>query len=129
MGRIIFPLLASMALTACATGPSLQSQMAAYIGASSQTLVQSLGVPDKQITANGITYLAYQLRHSAQVQPVDFPFGGFGSPFAGPFYGGGYYGGFNPGLPMPVQEFSCVSTFMLKDDKVFNFVLRGNDCG
>jgi hypothetical protein len=120
-------LLPLIALAGCATGPSLQSRMAAYIGDSPQTLVQSLGVPDKQITVNGVQYLAYD-RHREEIEPdaLDFGgFGGFGGPFYGPFYGGGFI---NAGLPRQVQEYSCETTFLLKDQRVFNFTLRGNDC-
>ena len=126
MRKSIALLVLPLALSACATGPSLQSRMAAYTGASGQKLVEDLGVPDKQITVNGVQYFAYD-RHHEQIQPDDFgSFGPYGGPFGGPFYGGGFY---SAGFPRNVEVFSCETTFMLKDDKVFNFTLRGNDCG
>jgi len=130
MRRKFLFLLPLAALAGCATGPSLQSRMASYIGDSSQTLVQSLGVPDKQITTGGVQYLAYNVRHEEQIEPNDDVYGGFGAPFGGPFYGGGFYGGlYASNFPQDVQDWTCTTTFMLKGDKVFNFSLRGNDCG
>jgi hypothetical protein len=104
-------LLPCLAVAGCATGPSLQSQMAVYVGASPQTLVQGLGVPDKQISVNDTQYYAYTL-----VNEVDYWNDGYNG-----FYGGGYYGGY-PSI------YSCQATFILMDDRVSNFTLRGNDC-
>ncbi|MDD2703968.1 MAG: hypothetical protein PHU07_01330 [Acidocella sp.] len=98
--------------------------MASYIGAPEAVLVQSLGVPDKQITVNGVTYLAYIRRHE-QVDPDNYAWGGPYGPWAGPYWGP-YYGG--GGFPRNVQVWSCETTFMVKDGKVFNVALRGNDC-
>ncbi len=111
-----------LALSACATGPSLQSRMAAYIGDDAQALVQGLGVPDKQITTNGVQYLAY-VQHSYAVQPDGYF--GYG-PYGGPWYGRGYYA-YDAGLP-DVQVYYCEITFLLKNDKVLTFTLRGNYC-
>jgi len=117
-------LLPVFALTGCATGPSLQSQMAAYIGANTQTLVQSLGVPDKQITVNGSKYLAY-VRRSSVVTPGYLSFGG--GAYGGPFYGQGFAGPFYD-FPPTVDEYSCETTFLLRDNRVLGFTMRGNDC-
>jgi hypothetical protein len=104
--------------------------MAAYIGDSSAVLVQQLGVPDKQITAGGTQYLAYNVRHEAEVIPSGIGPGPFFGPYGGPFFAGGYYGGvWGGGFPQEIQEYSCTATFMLRDDRVDNFSLRGNDCG
>ncbi len=126
----LFFLLLLAALAGCATGPSLQTRMAGYIGDSSQSLVQRLGVPDKQITTGGVQYLAYNVRHEQQIDPSGFGWGGYYGPYAGPFFPGGYYGGgWDAGFPSTIQDYSCTATFMLKDDRVDNFTLRGNDCG
>jgi hypothetical protein len=119
-------LLLVLALAGCVTGPSLQSRMAAYIGDNTQTLVQSLGVPDKQITVNGVQYLAYVRRYDA-ISPGYLAGGGYG-PYGGPFYGSRYGGSFYD-FPPYVNEYSCDTTFLLKDDRVLSFTLRGNDCG
>jgi hypothetical protein len=130
--RKILLLLPLLGFSACAAGPNLESRMAAYTGASEQTLVQQLGVPDKQITVNGVQYLAYE-RHRTEIDP-GLIYGGFG-PFGPGFYGGPFWGpGFgapiyDAGIPASVRDWSCETTFMLKDDKVYNFTLRGNDCG
>jgi hypothetical protein len=117
---LVLPLL----LAACTQGPSLQSRMAAYIGAPEDKLVQSMGVPDKHITVNGVQYLAYVQGH-AQVMPSDFAMGGpYWGPYWGPYYGPYYYAG----LPQDVQVWSCEITFTLKDGKVTGFTLKGNDC-
>ncbi|HEY1856291.1 hypothetical protein [Acidocella sp.] len=96
--------------------------MAAYIGADMPTLVQHFGVPDKQITVNGVQYVAYEQWHQ-EITP-----GGWYGPYGGPFYGGfypAYYGG---GLASQVITYSCETTFVLKEGKVSSFTLRGNDC-
>jgi hypothetical protein len=129
MRNILF-LIPFVALAGCATEPSLESRMAAYTGASAQTLVQQLGVPDKQITVKGVQYFAYDQHH----YDISGGYGvaGFGGGFyGGPFLNGPYFGGpiFAADVPPTVNELSCETTFMLKHDKVFDFTLRGNDCG
>jgi hypothetical protein len=128
--RKFIVLTSLLALAACVAEPSLQSRMAAYTGDSAATLVQQLGVPDKQITVQGVQYLAYDQHHIEVAPGADFGgfYGGpyFGGPFGGPYFGGPFY---NASLPPAVEERRCETTFMLKDDKVFNFTLRGNDCG
>jgi hypothetical protein len=115
---LLLPLLGS-----CATGPSLQTRMISYMGAPEETVVQSLGVPDKQITVNGTTYLAY-IRQHAQVQPS--PVVGFG-PWGGPY--GPYYGGFyGAALPSAIQVWSCETTFIIQGGHVANVTFKGNDC-
>ncbi len=128
MRRIALLLL--LPLAACATGPSLQSRMAAYTGASAETLVHSLGVPDKQVTLKGVQYFAYSEHHTEITPGASYGFAPFyGYPFYGSqFYGAGYGGAFFGGSPPEVDEYSCETTFMLRDDKVFSYSLRGNDC-
>jgi hypothetical protein len=101
-------LIPCLAVAGCATGPSLQSQMAVYVGANSETLVQSLGVPDKKITVNDTQYLAYTL-----VNNIDYGYSGYDG-----FYDAGY----------SVALSTCQATFMLLNDRVSNFTLRGNAC-
>lgn len=120
--RAIYALVLGLALTGCATGPGLQSRMAAYIGAPETELVQNFGVPVRQINVNGVDYLAYQIRYQAQTSTG--PYGG--ASFWRP--GWGWYGGFAP-VPQDVQVWSCEATFALAKGKVQSFVLRGNDCG
>lgn len=122
--RRVFLLLLPL-LAGCATGPGLQARMIAYIGAPEQKLVESLGVPDKQIAVNGVEYLAY-VRAQAQVEPnaAAMGFGYWGGPFWGP-----YSGGFaEAGLPQNVQVWSCETTFAVKDGRVADVNFKGNDC-
>ena len=125
MKRGIMFLAALLALASCATGPSLQSRMAAYTGASAETLVQDLGVPDKQLTLNNFQYLAY-VRQQVSVTPtvpIFFPYGPF-APYGG-FYNAGFYsGGFTPSATV----WRCEITFTLQHDKVLGVTLRGNAC-
>jgi len=127
--RPIIALAGMFALSACATGPSVQTRLASYIGSPEGALIKNFGVPDKQITVDGTQYLAYDHR-DLDVSP------GFAGPgFYGPgLYGGPFFGGFGPdpffdtGLPARVNEVSCETTFLLKDGKVVDFTLRGDDC-
>jgi hypothetical protein len=122
MNRGIVILTVLLSVAACARGPSLQSRMAAYIGSSGETLVQNLGVPDKQITLNGFQYLAY-VRQQTTITP-SAPFFSYGG-FYGPYGGGGFYG--SP-FPPSVNVWRCETTFMLQHDKVLSFSMRGNAC-
>jgi len=119
-----FLLLLPLAAASCVIGPSLQSRMASYIGDSKTSLVQTLGVPDKQITVNGTDYLAYD-EHHIEITPGFATYGGFGPWYGGPFYGGPV---FDAGIPPEVIERGCETTFLLQNNKVTNFTLRGNDC-
>ncbi len=122
-----FSLVALAALAGCATGPSLQTRMAVYIGANTQTLVQNLGVPDRRMTVNGIEYLAYD-QQSAVVSPWAYSGGYYGS-YGWPYYGSRFYpNAYGPGIPSRVFFYGCETTFMVKNDKVLSFTLRGNDC-
>lgn len=119
--RLICLCLLVLGLAGCATGPSLQSRLAAYIGAPETVLVRDFGVPARQIEVKGVKYLAYQVRYQAQVAPTMPP----------PYWGGGYWG---PGwawyvpTPQNVQVWACEATFVLVDNRVQTFYLRGNDC-
>jgi hypothetical protein len=100
-------LLPCLALAGCATGPSLRSQMAAYIGADTQTVVQKLGVPDKHIKVkDSVQYLAYEI-------VTDYGFSGYYGP-----WGGYYYGGYP-------DVYTCEATFMLTSNRVSSVTLRG----
>ena len=114
--RLIYAVFMVLALSGCATGPSLQSQLAAYIGTSATGLVGKFGVPDRQLEVNGVKYFLYQLRYQAVATPLMPP------PYWGP--GIGWYGP----MPQSVQVWACAVTFTLVDDRVQSFSLRGNDC-
>lgn len=117
---VIVP-VAALGLAGCTFGPSLSEQMSAYVGRPESSLVQGMGVPDKQITVKGTTYLAYQQGH-----PVYY-----GGPYFAPYpYWGGYpfYPTLTPGyVPTYVYQ-GCTITFAVKKGMVESFTLRGNDC-
>ena len=112
-----FVLLLPLLLAACQTGPSLQTRMISFMGAPEGTLIQSLGVPDRQISVGGVNYLAY-VRSRTQVLST------------GPFWGGpwGPYGGWAGPVSSSVQVWSCETTFAVQDGKVVNVSFKGNDC-
>jgi hypothetical protein len=127
MRRSLLISLSLLTLAGCATGPSLRSRMAAYIGADMQTLVQGLGVPDKRITVKGVQYVAYDQSH--QEYAAGGYLGGWYGPYGGSFYGGGFYPQvYEAGLTPGIITYGCETTFVLKNDKVVSFTLRGNDC-
>lgn len=115
--RLISVFLLVLGLSGCTTGPSLQSRLAAYIGAPETDLVSNLGVPDRQIEVKGVKYLAYQVRYQAQTSPAMLP---------GPYWGPGW--AWSPPMPQDVQVWACEATFAVVDNKVQSFSLRGNDC-
>ena len=113
---------AALVLAGCTFGPGLSERMSAYVGRPESALVQQMGVPDKTITVNGTTYLAYR-----QGRPVYY-----GGPYFAPYPGwwGGYpfYPTLTPGyVPTYVYQ-SCTITFAVKKGMVESFTLRGNDC-
>lgn len=117
-----------LALSGCATEPGLQSRMASYIGASETTLVQDLGVPDRQVTIGDTQYFAYKLRNQMQTSGATTYWGGGywgGYPGWGPYPG---WGGFYNSAPQSIQVYSCEVTFLLERHKVYTFMLRGNNC-
>lgn len=102
--------------------------MPADTDASGETLVRDLGVPDKQISMNGVHYLAY-VRQRTEIDPGSPVFiGGFGAwgPYGEPF--GGYHGLYGGSLDPSITVWRCETTFELHDNKVVSFTLRRKDC-
>lgn len=117
--RLIGLFILLLGVAGCTTGPSLQSRLAAYIGAPESALVRDFGVPARQIEVKGVKYLAYQIRNQTQLTPAMPP----------PYWGGGYWGpGWYAPTPQTLQTWACEATFVLVDNKVQTFYLRGNDC-
>jgi hypothetical protein len=115
MSRGFLFFLPLFGLAACAAGPNPQTQAAALTGASEQTLIQHMGVPAKQMTVNGVNYLAYNTSY-AQVDP-NSDTGWYGWPYDN-----------GNTLPTSVQFYACQTTFLVKSGKVFDYVLRGDGC-
>ena len=123
--RAVYAFGAIFALAGCARGPSLESQLAVYIGSPESDLVQKLGVPGRQITVNDVTYLAYDVRHQEQLQPSGYVWAG---PAWGPGWGPYPYTIAQPMAPRDITVWACEATFVLVNGKVQSFTLRGNDC-
>jgi len=112
--------LAGLALTGCTTGPSLAVKMSAYVGQPESVLVSNLGVPDRRLELDGVTYFAY-VRHEISYWPGTFGYGPVYYGYYGPIFPGG-------GFPPYYRDYRCTATFAIKDKRVQSFTLRGNDC-
>ncbi|HTI00484.1 MAG TPA: hypothetical protein VL752_06010 [Acidisoma sp.] len=114
-----------LGLAACQTGPTLSERLHAYIGQPEQAIVQGLGVPQRSITTNGITYLAYVWQNT-EIIPGGAVWGWGGDPW-GP-WGGGWY------APPSVITTGCEATFQMgpsgqgAGNVAVAVVLRGNAC-
>ena len=114
-----------LGLASCQTGPTLSQRLHAYIGQPESVLVQGLGVPNRSITTDGITYLAYNWQNT-QVIPGGAGWGWGGGPW-GP-WGGGWY------PPATVVTTGCEATFQMgpsgtgTGDVAVAVILRGNAC-
>jgi hypothetical protein len=108
----------TLALAACAVGPTIDERLATYVGRSELELVTSLGVPTRNYETGGQKFLQYEENRSTAV-----PGGFVGGPF-GP-YGRGFYGGFATTAYIPVQ---CDVTFALREGRVAGYTYRGQGC-
>jgi len=126
----ILPLLAPLALAACATPAGFDARMNALVGLDEASLVQSLGVPDSEYrTPDGRRFLQYErlgVRGPAQVEPV------FG---LGLGYGrwGGWGVGVGTGLAFggPAYVYpppACSVTFEMAGGRVASYTRRGSGC-
>ncbi|HEX7389903.1 MAG TPA: hypothetical protein VF286_07305 [Acidiphilium sp.] len=117
---ISFAALATTTLAGCATGPGLAVRMSTYVGRPESTLIAGLGVPDRKITADGVTWFAY-VNQQFHYSPGTYGMGPFFSPW-------GFYGPPFGGLPPTAYTTSCTVTFAIKGGMVMSYTLRGNDC-
>jgi hypothetical protein len=111
--RRLLPLLL---LAGCATGPSLETRLAATIGQSELQVVETFGVPNRTYDTGGLRFLQYEERRQVlhQLNPYwGYPYGRFA-----PYSLGG---------PVLLTR-SCDITFTLKDSRVQSFTTRGDDC-
>ena len=126
--RRLIPFLAVpvLALSACATRPSLSGRLSAYVGRSELDLVSALGVPTRSYETGGQKFLAYE-----EQSTVALPGGVAGGPFYGPFggpFGRGYYGGAYAGFGTTYAPVQCDVTFGLREGRVASFTYRGQGC-
>jgi hypothetical protein len=109
-------LLLLLLLAGCATGPSLETRLAATIGQSELQVVETLGVPNRTYDTGGFRFLQYEERRQVlhQLDP----------------YWGRPYGRFAPyslGGPVLLTR-SCDITLTLREGRVQSFTTRGDDC-
>ncbi len=112
--------LATLSLAGCAFGPNLAERMSMYVGQPESVLVAQLGVPNRKMTVDGVTYFAY-VRHHVSYSPGSF------------CYGPAYYSYYGPVIPCnnfpPTYRYErCTVTFALEKKRVQSFTLRGDDC-
>ena len=115
-----------LALAACATGPTLNDRLGAYVGRSELELVTALGVPARDYETGGQKFLQYE-----EQRTVALPGGYVGAgPFVGRrggFYGAGFGAGFG-GLATAYAPVRCDVTFALREGRVAGYSFRGEGC-
>jgi hypothetical protein len=105
----------SLALVACAVGPTLDQRLSAYIGRSEGDLVAGLGVPLRSYETEGRRFLQFEQRSTIAVSQPD------------PFFWGPRYSMWNV-PPASFAEVSCQITFALREQRVESFTLNGQGC-
>jgi hypothetical protein len=121
------PLLAALALAACATPAGFDARMQGFVGLTEGDLVQQIGVPDGDFTApDGRRFLQYERLGTAA--PVAAPtiglgVGGFG--WRGGFGSGVGIGASYPAFTLPPP---CSVTFEILAARVASFSRRGTGC-
>jgi hypothetical protein len=121
------PLLAALALAACATGAGFDARMQSLVGVTEGDLVQRIGIPDGDFaTPEGRRFLQYERLGTAapSAAPViGFGVGGFG-------WRGGYGSGLGIGTAFPAYAppSPCSVTFEMRAGRVASFTRRGSGC-
>lgn len=143
--RRLVPLAALAALSACAVpSPAQRKVLDSMIGRSETDLVRTFGVPSRNFTTDGHTFLAY-VENETSYSPGSGlgwgwgwggggwggGFGGYGGGFGG--YGGGFggfggYGGGFGGFPPSYYQSSCATTFEINGGRVASWNVRGDGC-
>lgn len=106
--------LLPLALAACATGPTLDQRLSAYIGRSEGDLVAGLGVPLRTYETEGRRFLLFEQRSTIAVSNPEPYFWGPRSIWAVP--------------PASFVEVSCQITFALRNQRVESFSFNGQGC-
>ena len=120
MKNLVFAIPAiALGLAGCTVGPTQAQKMSAYVGQPVSVLVAQLGVPNRRITVNGVTYYAY-VKHHISYSPGSYGVGPIYYAYYGPFADGGF--------PPSYNSETCTTTFALQGKLVRSFTLRGNDC-
>jgi hypothetical protein len=121
------PLLAALALAACATPAGFDARMQGLVGLTDSDLVQAIGVPDGDFTStDGRRFLRYDRLGTAGPTPapsIGFGVGGFG-------WRGGFGSGVGIGTSFPAYAPPppCSVTFEMRGGRVAGFSRRGSGC-
>jgi hypothetical protein len=111
--RWLLPLLL---LAGCATGPSLETRLAATIGQSELQVVETLGVPNRTYDTGGFRFLQYEERRQCCTSSTPY----WGRPY-------GRFAPYSLGGPVLLTR-SCDITLTLREGRVQSFTTRGDDC-
>jgi hypothetical protein len=123
----VLPVLAALALAACATPAGFDARMQSLVGTTEGDLVQQIGIPDGDFTTpDGRRFLQYERLGTAapSAAPViGFGVGGFG-------WRGGYGSGvgFGTAFPAYAPPPPCSVTFEMRGGRVAGFTRRGTGC-
>jgi len=96
-------LLSMIILTGCATEAKYQAYLDSLIGISKDNIVEGLGKPDEEYTANGREFLTYKTNHGNSVYVNKY-----GSGYSTPRY--------------------CNTTYILEKGKMVSWKYNGNTC-
>jgi hypothetical protein len=121
---LVWQPLICLSLGACVLGPTRAEQMTAYVGQPVTTLIAGMGVPNRTYDADGVHYLAYDEQRLDVLPGSAYGYGPW-SPGLGPFG----YGWGPPAIPPTIVQRGCETTFLVADNVVRSFTLRGNACG
>jgi hypothetical protein len=116
MRRAVPLVLAGLAAGCVDQLAARQAYLSHFVGQPEAALVQQMGVPMRSYETGGVKYLAYD-ESRVDILP------------AFPTYNPLFTGWFGGGFPPQVIEWKCETTFVVSDDTVKSFTLRGNACG
>ncbi|KAA2213440.1 hypothetical protein [Teichococcus oryzae] len=114
MMRRLMLALPVVLVAACATGPTLDQQLATFIGQSEGDVVARLGVPVRTYEVEGRRFLQFE-QHRTILLPGD-PWG----------YGGWYRRPWMTPSTYAVER--CDLTFTLRAGRVESYAARGEGC-
>jgi hypothetical protein len=123
----VLPLLAALALAACATPAGFDARMQALVGLSEGDLVRAVGVPEADFTtADGRRFLQYErlgIRTPPPSPAIGLGVGGIG-------WRGGYgtAAGLGAAWPVVAPPPECRVTFEIREGRVAGFTRAGPGC-
>ena len=112
---------AFFALSGCATTEGYKKILDSWLGMSEHALISQWGVPVRSYESNGILYLVYDSRRTITL-PGSSPT--YTSTIIGNTIYTDSYGGSSP----TTIHKQCITTFQLRNGKIFHWLFRGNDC-